>query len=75
VLRDVIEGRVSLAAARADYGVVFGEGNIRAPVIDEIATKELRARMAKARTAPLSMIDRGDGYEKMLRGEHRPRMR
>jgi N-methylhydantoinase B len=76
VLCDVIEGRVSLAAAQADYGVVFGESdNTREPVIDEAATKELRAGMAKARTAPLSMIDRGDGYEKMLRGEHRPRMR
>jgi N-methylhydantoinase B len=76
VLRDVVEGRVSLAAAQADYGVVFEDGGDSSePVIDEAATKELRAKIAKARKAPLSMIDRGDGYEKMLRGEHRPRMR
>ena len=30
---------------------------------------------SKARRPPLAMIDRGAGYEKMLRGEHRPRMR
>jgi N-methylhydantoinase B len=76
VLRDVIEGRVSLAAAKADYGVVIrnadGAGQ---PAIDEAATGLWRAEMAKARTGPLSMIDRGEGYEKMLRGEHRPQMR
>jgi N-methylhydantoinase B len=31
--------------------------------------------MAKTRNIPPDMIDRGEGYEKMLRGEHRPRMR
>jgi hypothetical protein len=31
--------------------------------------------MAKAQQTPPDMIDRGAGYEKMLRGEHRPRMR
>jgi N-methylhydantoinase B len=31
--------------------------------------------MAKTRNNPPPMIDRGEGYEKMLRGEHRPRMR
>jgi hypothetical protein len=31
--------------------------------------------MAKARNIATGMIDRGEGYEKMLRGEHRPRMR
>jgi N-methylhydantoinase B len=44
-------------------------------VIDEAATKRCRAEMAKAQNTPLPMIDRGEGYEKMLRGEHRPRMR
>jgi len=76
VLRDVVEGRVSLAAAKADYGVVFRDaGSTGLPVIDEAATRLVRADMAKARNAPHSMIDRGEGYEKMLRGEHRPRMR
>jgi N-methylhydantoinase B len=74
VLRDVIEGRVSLAAAEADYGVVFN-GSADQPVIDEAATKQRRAEMAKSQNTALPMIDRGAGYEKMLRGEHRPRMR
>ena len=73
---DVAKGLVSAEKAKADYGVVFGEADsVGQPVIDEVATRLLRAEMAKARKAPLSMIDRGEGYEKMLRGEHRPRMR
>ncbi len=74
VLRDVVEGRVSLAAAEADYGVVFKD-TVSQPVIDEAATTLLRAEMARAGKTPHAMIDRGEGYEKMLRGEHRPRMR
>jgi N-methylhydantoinase B len=74
VLRDVVEGRVSRASAEADYGVVF-KGSEDQPVIDEAATKQRRADMANAQNTPLPMIDRGEGYEKMLRGEHRPRMR
>jgi N-methylhydantoinase B len=76
VLRDVIEGRVSPASAEADYGVVFAAASTAdQPEIDEAATKARRADIEKARTAPPGMIDRGEGYEKMLRGEHRPRMR
>ena len=45
------------------------------PEIDEAATKQRRAEMGKVRNAATGMIDRGEGYEKMLRGEHRPRMR
>jgi N-methylhydantoinase B len=67
---------VSLASAEADYGVVFkNTGTADQPVIDEAATKQRRADMAKRRKTPPEMIDRGEGYEKMLRGEHRPRMR
>jgi N-methylhydantoinase B len=76
VLRDVVEGRVSSASAEADYGVVFAAASTAdQPKIDEAATKARRADIEKARTAPPGMIDRGEGYEKMLRGEHRPRMR
>ncbi len=76
VLRDVVEGRVSLAAAEADYGVVFEDAGVAEQyVIDEAATRRRRAEMTKAQTTPLPMIDRGEGYEKMLRGELRPRMR
>ena len=47
--------------------------DLRKP-IDE-ATRQRRAAIEKTRTSPPAMIDRGEGYEKMLRGEHRPRMR
>jgi N-methylhydantoinase B len=76
VLRDVVEGRVSLKSAEADYGVVFRDaGAADQYAIDEAATGRRRAELAKAQNTPLPMIDRGEGYEKMLRGEHRPRMR
>ncbi|SFM10467.1 N-methylhydantoinase B [Bradyrhizobium sp. NFR13] len=75
VLRDVIEGRVSIAAAGRDYGVVFTAASTAdEPAIDEAATAAKRAALAKARPSDLPMIDRGEGYEKMLRGEFRPRM-
>ena len=76
VLRDVIEGRVSRASAETDYGVAFATASAAdQPRIDEAATKQRRIDIEKMRTTPLAMIDRGEGYEKMLRGEHRPRMR
>src|SRR5260370_8818483 len=73
-LRDVVEGRVSLAAAEGDYGVLF-KGSAEAPVIDEAATKRRRAEMAKGQNSPLPMIAPGEGFKNMLRGEHRPRLR
>jgi N-methylhydantoinase B len=76
VLRDVTEGRVSRASAEADYGVVFATASAGDQLrIDEAATRQRRADIEKMRTSPPAMIDRGEGYEKMLRGEHRPRMR
>jgi N-methylhydantoinase B len=75
VLRDVIEGRVSRASAGTDYGVVFKDSQNPEPEIDETATSQRRAEMRQAGKASPGMIDRGEGYEKMLRGEHRPRMR
>ncbi len=76
VLADVIEGRVSAGRARDDYGVVLeGAGDADGLTIDEPATAQLRATLRGERIAPLSMIDRGDGFEKMLRGEFAPRMR
>ena len=78
VLRDVVEGRVSLASAGS--GLWRG---VRDAGVDRRAIRDRRGgdrggaapNCAKARTTPLPMIDRGEGYEKMLRGEHRPRMR
>ena len=56
VLRDVRDGRVSLAAAYEDYGVVFtGE----AEAIDSVASESRRAALAAARSEPLPIIDRG----------------
>jgi len=45
VRQDVVEGYVSLAAARQSYGVVFQQGKTE---VDVAATKRLRAEMAKA---------------------------
>jgi N-methylhydantoinase B len=64
VLRDVVDGKVSAAAAREDYGVVVREfgGEL---TIDEPATVALRDKMRAARTGALPMIDRGPGYERL----------
>jgi len=56
VQRDVIQGKISLEAAREDYGVVMA-----GDTADETATRALRERMQKARTTPLAIIDRGPG--------------
>lgn len=56
VLQDVREGRVSLAAAYEDYGVVF-TGDAKA--IDRVASKSRRAALSAARAEPLPVIDRG----------------
>ena len=73
VLRDVIDGKVSRSSAHEDYGVVLApESGANAFVIDEQATTALRASSRPSDTAPRSMIDRGEGYEKMLRGEFAP---
>jgi N-methylhydantoinase B len=74
VCNDVIEGRVSPEAARADYGVVLiaDGGDYR---VDEDATSRSRHELCAKRGASPPVIDRGEGYEKMLRGECAPRMR
>jgi N-methylhydantoinase B len=73
VQRDVIEGKVSPAAARGDYGVVLkpdtGED---AFTIDAEATAALRETLKAGRTGRRPMIDRGAGFEKMIRGEVKP---
>ncbi len=76
VARDVTEGRVSQQAARDDYGVVL---RTRAPSdgyeLDAAATAKLRLDLRAQRAAAPPMIDRGPGYERMVRGECAPRMR
>ena len=75
VARDVTEGRVSRQAARDDYGVVLRS---RAPSegydLDAAATAKLRSDLRAQRASPRPMIDRGAGYERMVRGECAPRM-
>jgi N-methylhydantoinase B len=74
VLRDVIDGKVSAAAARRDYGVAVSPGEHEGDwQVDEAETARLRAQLNAGRKGPLPMIDRGPGYEKMLRGEFGPR--
>ena len=78
VLRDVVQGKVSPEAARHDYGVVLvGRAAVDEEEdysVDEAATLKLRDELRAQRTTPLPMIDRGPGYEKMLRGEFKPRV-
>ena len=67
VLRDVRWGKVSLAAARADYGVVLaGAGDELA--VDVAATAALRAELAAARPAGQPFFDRGPGYATLSGG-------
>jgi N-methylhydantoinase B len=67
VLRDVQWGKVSLPAARADYGVVLtGAGDEQA--VDAAATAELRAQLAADRPAGQPFFDRGPGYATLSGG-------
>jgi len=68
VLRDVVEDKVSVAAARESYGVVL-VNSADSYSIDAVATAKLRAGMRSQRTAAATMIDRGPGYAKMANGE------
>jgi N-methylhydantoinase B len=72
----VTEGCVSWQAAQDDYGVVL---RTRAPSdgyeLDAAATAKLRSDLRARRAAAPPMIDRGPGYERMVRGECAPRMR
>ena len=73
VLHDVIDGKISPAAARDDYGVMLmPETDSEPPRIDEPATYTLRQQRSAERPGPPAIIDRGEGFEKMLRGEFKP---
>jgi N-methylhydantoinase B len=63
---DVEQQKVSLAAARRDYGVVLHTRDTDVDTeysVDEAATVRLRAELRAARRAPLPLIDRGPGYQ------------
>jgi len=60
---------VSAAATRNEYGVVLAPGASEVEcVIDRAETEQLHA----ARKGPLPMIDRGPGYERMVRAKQSP---
>ncbi|WP_084957882.1 hydantoinase B/oxoprolinase family protein [Thermoactinospora rubra] len=61
VAADVRDGKVSLAGAIGDYGVVLDESGR----VDEVGTAELRATL-RAGTRPF--FDRGPGYPKLAGG-------
>jgi N-methylhydantoinase B len=68
---------VSPEAARRAYGVVLvaRDGEVETEyAVDEAATAKLRGELRAARQGPLPLIDRGPGYERMLRGEEAPRL-
>ena len=66
VARDVRWGKVSLSAARDDYGVVLS-GPQEEPVVDEDATRALRERLRAERPAQ-PFFDRGPGYARLSGG-------
>ncbi len=63
VARDVRWGKVSLAAAATDYGVV-----LTGPEPDGAATSRLRETMRAARPGPWPFFDRGPGYARLAGG-------
>jgi N-methylhydantoinase B len=67
VARDVRWGKVSVAGAERDYGVVFAEiGDDPTP--DPAATEALRARMRSERPERAPFFDRGPGYARLSGG-------
>jgi N-methylhydantoinase B len=67
VLRDLRWGKVSIAGARADYGVVV-TGDADDPVLDEPGTAALRDEVRSARTGNAPFFDRGPGYARLTGG-------
>jgi N-methylhydantoinase B len=67
VLRDVLWGKVSPAAARADYGVVLS-GHGAARTVDEVGTAAQRAVLRADRPADPPFFDRGPGYARLSGG-------
>jgi N-methylhydantoinase B len=67
VLRDLRWGKVSMAGARADYGVVV-TGDADDPVLDEPATAALRDELRSARSGDAPFFDRGPGYARLSGG-------
>jgi N-methylhydantoinase B len=65
VERDVRWGKVSIAGAHDDYGVVLVAG-----AVDTVATDALRARLRAQRPADPPFFDRGPGYATLSGAAH-----
>lgn len=63
---DVVQGKVTTAAAERDYGVVLA-GAADGPGVDGAATAELRAELGRER-GELSFFDRGPGFPQLANG-------
>ena len=72
VERDLRWGKVSVRAARDEYGVVVA-GTTEVPVVDQAASDELRASMRSAR-AQEPFFDRGPGYPTLAAGAESARV-
>jgi len=64
VIRDVAWGKVSIAGAAADYGVVI-TGPDDEPAADMEETVALRNRIRAERQLPEPFFDRGPGYQRL----------
>ncbi|MGH3097402.1 MAG: hydantoinase B/oxoprolinase family protein [Streptosporangiales bacterium] len=71
VLRDVRWGKVSIAAARDDYGIVL-TGAQDNPRLYERASDTLRARLRAQRADGRPLFDRGPGYARLSGGVPAP---
>ena len=74
--RDVAWGKVSVAGAREDYGVLVTVPQDRPdePIVDEAASAVLRARMRAERVDPQPFFDRGPGYARLSGGAAYPQV-
>jgi N-methylhydantoinase B len=67
VLRDLRWGKVSVAGAARDYGVVVS-GTADEPVLDRAASDDLRAARRAAADPHAPFFDRGPGYARLSGG-------
>ncbi len=71
VCRDIRWGKVSLAGARQDYGVVV-RGSAEDPLLDDAGSDALRAQMRAQRPPVQPFFDRGPGYARLSGGAAYP---
>jgi N-methylhydantoinase B len=69
VALDVLQGKVSVSAAREAYGVVLSFDPDGAPQRDDAATQTLRSELRAAR-GPQPFFDRGSGYRQLAGVDH-----